>query len=201
MANPRIKSLQSEVYPVEGEQPAANCSAAYRGDPENLSSKFVTACVNRLPVAPSGLALDIPCGFGRHAHWLARHGYEVVAVDLCQKRLSLARKATPNGQFIRWIAADLERELPIRSEQFDLAVIVHYYCDGLIERTRDLLKPGGHLILETFGAQGQNWRVLPKLGSLQAIFSNGFRVIEIIERPVGPDKTNVVAKAFVQRTD
>src|SRR6187455_3824502 len=42
-------------------------------------ARWLTDHVHLLP--PGGLALDVACGRGRHALWLAAHGSAVVALD------------------------------------------------------------------------------------------------------------------------
>lgn len=48
--------------------------------------------------------LDAGCGTGRVAIELARHGIDVVGVDLDESMLDVARRAAPG---LRWVAADL----------------------------------------------------------------------------------------------
>lgn len=50
--------------------------------------------------------LDVACGTGEHARWLASdHGFEVAGIDLDDVLLAVARRKVPQGQFI---CADME---------------------------------------------------------------------------------------------
>ena len=97
---------------------------------------------------PAGLAaLDLGCGTGRHALWLASAGANVTAVDFSPAMLQQARRK-PGAHAVRFLAHDLHEPLPFADESFDLVV------SGLVlEHLRDLgpffaeayrlLKPAG----------------------------------------------------------
>jgi SAM-dependent methyltransferase len=56
-----------------------------------------------------GLALDVACGAGRNALWLARRGFKVVAVDISWEGLQrLQRRARDEKLDIHIVLADLE---------------------------------------------------------------------------------------------
>jgi SAM-dependent methyltransferase len=63
------------------------------------------------PVAlPAGRALDIGCGTGTQAVYMARSGWEVTAVDAVPRPLSRARaRADAAGVSVDWILADAAR--------------------------------------------------------------------------------------------
>src|SRR5690348_7018764 len=74
------------------------------------------------PLAP-GRALDLACGSGRHARWLAAHGWEVTAVDLHVEPI----------EGVRCVRADLERhEFLIESAAWDLIVCWFYWQADLL---------------------------------------------------------------------
>jgi len=105
---------------------------------------------------PVGKALDLACGLGHNAIWLAQRGWQVDAVDISPVGLSLAKQLADQADCspISWIAADLESfSPPIAS--CDL-VIVFRFLDRLRlpQLISDTLRPGGTLIYETF-ARGQ----------------------------------------------
>src|SRR5687768_8502138 len=82
---------------------------------------------------PRGLAvLDLGCGTGRHAVWLAGAGAVVTAVDFSEGMLEEARRKSA-GAAVRFIVHDLHEPLPFPGETFDLVV------SGLVlEHLRDL---------------------------------------------------------------
>ena len=87
---------------------------------------------------PRGRALDLACGAGRNARYLAQRGWEVIAVDLSVAALQLARMR-------RMVLADLERDpLPFQSASFDLVIIINFLHRPLFaEALRVLGSAGG----------------------------------------------------------
>ena len=99
------------------------------------------------PLAP-GRALDLACGEGRNAIWLARRGWDVTALDFSARGIERARQAaTEAGAEVTWVVGDaLTHDLP----EVDL-VVVAYLQLGASERRTALRRawaavaPGGHL--------------------------------------------------------
>jgi len=52
---------------------------------------------------PGDAVLDVPCGSGRHAHELARRGFEVVGVDACPEFVDEARVRAGKGYTILYV--------------------------------------------------------------------------------------------------
>ena len=78
---------------------------------------------------PPGRALDVACGAGRNALFLAGAGFEVTAIDISEEALARARQsARERGLKINWICADLESgEAGVLPDgPFDLVVMVRY---------------------------------------------------------------------------
>lgn len=70
-------------------------------------SELLARWIDRLP---RGRALDVACGAGRNAIFLASEGYRVEAMDISSVALERAsRRAQEEGLEVRWIEADLER--------------------------------------------------------------------------------------------
>jgi SAM-dependent methyltransferase len=110
--------------------------------------KFVwTSEPNRFLVSEAselepGRALDIACGEGRNAVWLAGLGWRVTGVDFSSIGLEKARRlARARGVEAEWTAADLRHYEP-ESHAFDL-VIVFYLQVGAADRTRILQSVAG----------------------------------------------------------
>ncbi|SFF65523.1 Methyltransferase domain-containing protein [Blastococcus tunisiensis] len=99
-----------------------------------------------------GRVLDVGCGEGADAVWLARQGWDVTALDVSEVALErAARHARDAGVEVRWVHAGLEEAaLPPRS--FDL-VSAQYPAlprtpDAAAERALlDAVAPGGVLLL------------------------------------------------------
>lgn len=98
-------------------------------------------------IAKSGRVLDLACGSGRHARWLAAQGYAVEAVD--RDAAALASLAGCAGIATR--VADLEgAPWPYAEEQFDGIVVTNYLHRPLFPALLDALAPASVLIYETF---------------------------------------------------
>jgi len=99
----------------------------------------------------SGRALDIACGEGQLAIWLAQRGLDVTAVDISSTGLAKLRaRAAALGlaERIDAIEADLDRGLPEVSPGLDLVACVDFYSPAVIAQARQLLAPGGLLLVE-----------------------------------------------------
>ncbi len=101
-----------------------------------------------LPRLPRGRALDVACGGGRNALYLAEAGYEVDAIDISSVALDRLREtAQARGLEVTCIEADLESaELP--DQRYDLIVMARYTNASLIPRLIGLLRDGGHFLCE-----------------------------------------------------
>lgn len=100
-------------------------------------------------ILKQGVVLDLACGGGRHAVFLAQLGYNVLAVD--QDVSQLESLAYPT---IQTKSLDLElEEWPLTGIQFSGIVVTNYLYRPHLDRLPQMLSPQGVLIYETF-AQG-----------------------------------------------
>jgi len=125
-----------------------------------------------------GSALDLACGRGRNALYLAGRGYRVTAVDYSAVALAqLEQEAQRRGLQIATIQADLERQPVLPQQQFDLVVSCYYLHRPLLARMKQLVKPGGTIILRTFSSAGdfEPCRLAPAMvlaaGELLGVFA------------------------------
>ena len=96
-------------------------------------------------IRPGGDVLDVACGAGRHARFLAALGFEVDAVD---RDASLFRDKPAN---VRLVGADIEGgPWPYAGRTFDAIVVTNYLHRPLLPTLVDSLEPGGVLVYETF---------------------------------------------------
>ena len=94
--------------------------------------------------------IDIGCGIGRHALFLAEQGFEVTGFDLSESGLEIAREAARNaGVSITYRTGDFT-DLPLDDASVDLALAwnVIYHGDEdvvrcAISEVRRVLRPGG----------------------------------------------------------
>jgi SAM-dependent methyltransferase len=101
-------------------------------------------------VAP-GRVLDVGCGEGADAVWLARNGWTVTAVDISDVALSRAGEAAERaGVAVEWVCGDaLATPFPARS--FDLVSLQYPALpkaagEVAMRRLLDTLRPGGLLL-------------------------------------------------------
>lgn len=101
---------------------------------------------------PAGRALDVACGEGRNAVWLAEKGWSVTGVDFSDVALGKARRlAQARGVSVDWVLADLRSYHP-RPGAYDLVVVLYLHLPADERRTVHLactssLRPGGVLIV------------------------------------------------------
>jgi SAM-dependent methyltransferase len=98
-------------------------------------------------------ALDVACGLGHNAIWLAQQGWQADGVDISANGLQLARQsAAVNEVHVGWMEADLDNWNPLDYE-YDLAIVFRFLDRESVPRVvRTALRPGGWLVYETFSA-------------------------------------------------
>lgn len=149
---------------------------------------------------PAGRALDLGTGPGHDAAYLANNGFEVHAIDISPKALTLARETAASAGVsgkIRFLEADVLR-LKVAQNAFTL--INDRGCFHVFEpklrpfytsRVHRALKPGGKLFLRTFSDKeppGPGPRRLAR-EELLSCFETGFK-LESLEEGIfeGPRK-------------
>jgi len=107
----------------------------------------------RMPRGP-GRALDLACGSGRAAVFLALEGWEAEGWDADASALERARAlAARHGAGAHFAQVDLEAATPPEpARRFDLIVVVRYLHRPLFPWIERALAPGGMLLYETFRA-------------------------------------------------
>lgn len=99
-----------------------------------------------------GRALDVACGEGRNAVWLAERGWRVTGVDFADVALAKAAElAAARGVAVEWLLGDV-LELSPEPRSFDLVVVLYLQlpADELevaLRRAADAVAPGGTLIV------------------------------------------------------
>jgi SAM-dependent methyltransferase len=136
-----------------------------------------------------GRALDLACGSGRNAIWLAQQGWSVTAVDKAQSAIGWA------------VRADLEAgEFPIEEGVWDLIIMAHYLQRDLFEPVKRGLHPGGIaiVIVHLFEPGHENSRFSLHAGELAGYFT-GWEILHSregkpVHNPQGRALAEIVAR-------
>ena len=169
------------------------------GIEDDAVSAFVAECVKDIAFKDGDIALDIACGRGRHSRLLAAAGMRIVAADIHMESLRAVTRKFPRHRRILAVRMDAEAALPFKVAAFDLCLMVHFPLLPLLPRVIQYLKPNGLLVLETFGAQGENWRMLPAAGQVADILSRDFSLLRYKESLVRKTPGCVTLRALAQK--
>lgn len=160
-----------------------------------------------------GRALDLACGEGRNAVWLAEQGWQVTGVDFSEVAIEKARRlATARKVEVEWLVADLlQFQLP--SEAFELVLLFYLQLPAaerqqIVRAAADAVAPGGTLLLVAHDSrnleQGYGGPKEPDvLYTAEEVIAdlNGLEVerAELVERPVdAPEGERVALDALVR---
>lgn len=128
----------------------------YQSAPQVWSGRPNAQLVDEVADLPAGTALDIACGEGGDALWLARRGWRVTAVDLAQTALDRVDAATAQAgpeiaARVRTVRADIGTWVP-GDDRYDL-VTSHFLHLPPADRAHAFARmaaavaPGGQLLL------------------------------------------------------
>jgi len=123
--------------------------AGERANAATTPSAFLIAETETLP---PGRALDLACGAGRNAVWLARRGWRVTGVDFSDVALQAARGlAASAGVDVEWIEADAAT-WPAESRAYDLVAVMYLQLPAAerraaLARAAAAVRPGGTLLV------------------------------------------------------
>jgi len=194
-----ILAAMSQSDRVKWNERYRNGAYAERMHPSSLLAQWI----DRIP---RGRALDVACGAGRNALFLARHGFAVDAVDIsCEAVKTAAGIAQQADLHINWIEQDLDdpREF---GTHYALILVMRYLNLPLVHRLQAKLAPGGFLLCEqhlvtdahVIGPPNTAFRVQP--GALRAL-AQGLQIHHLEESVVNdPDnRPAAVARLVAQK--
>ena len=165
-------------------------------------SRFLAERIGLLKtLCPGNRALDIACGEGRNSIFLARHGYQVTAVDISDRGIEKGRRRLASeGVTVDFRMDDLEGyEF---TERYDLIVNINFLLRDLIPKGVTALNQGGVFLFETIldspqlpGVHMKNYLLQP--GELFRLFTREDG--NILEHTEFPDDETPTARIIFQK--
>lgn len=167
---------------------------------ENNWKKFIEATKSRQPIGflidivkkgeVSGLALDLGCGAGVDARYLAENGFKVVAVDNNAEAISQAKEVCA-GLDVEVVAADV-KNFEIEPEKYSLIVSYNILpflkkeeAKKVLENIKKGLKKGGLFVFYILGKKdGWNHKKKMSFWDLDEFerFMAGMEIVELYEK-------------------
>jgi len=153
-------------------------------------------------------ALDVACGRGREALYLAEAGFEVDAVDVSDVAVdAVGEAARERGLAVRATRVDLLADpAPFPRPPYDVVVGFYFLQRSLLGPIADVLASGGLLLYETFTrdhvdvlGRDMNERFLLDHNELLRAFS-GLRVLRYREAVIGDERSRAVASIVARKT-
>jgi SAM-dependent methyltransferase len=153
----------------------------YNKRDEQEARAFLDKIFDYLKLPQQTLLLDVACGKGRHAKYMAEKGYDVTGIDLSEQSIRIAKKMEQEN--LHFYQHDMR--LPFRINYFD-AVFNFFTSFGYFETEREhhnairtlanALKPGGIFVFDYLNTP----QVAANLVEKEVITKN--RVVFDIER-------------------
>jgi SAM-dependent methyltransferase len=215
-----------EHSPFPGDEPdeRERWNRKYRESPGSwlIPDPFLRLAFSRyiVPLFPDGgNALDLAGGAGRHAIWLAQHGWEVTLIDVSETGVEQARQhAGQFGSHIHFVVDDLthfkasQTQFAVASDaaigkrfesRFGLVMAFFYLERTIFPEMVKALRPGGLLIYKTFTWQQRKRADGPKdpshllrAGELRQLV-DGLRILHYREKVEEKATVELVARKEV----
>ncbi len=163
-----------------------------RGPPvDNRPAPLVVRFADEIAHNAGDLVLDVGCGFGRNALYLANRGATVVGLDRDTAALRFIsdqapRMITSGALSLRQVDLELDEW---RFAPNSVSAVVCVDFPPVFRVLRSLvasLRPGGYLLLQTIGGHGGNYLELPTPGAIRSVLIGDFEFGCFTERRVGP---------------
>lgn len=135
---------------------------------------LVEAATDLMP----GRALDLACGGGRNAVWLAQRGWDVIALDGSSEAIGILRESDARVD-ARVFDLETGAPLPFEDESFDLVAILFYLHRPLFAEAKRVLRRGGTIVCAV--RMRGRYRVMP--GELARTF-DGFEIVRASESEI-----------------
>jgi tellurite methyltransferase len=174
---------------------------------EHLGDTPAPLVAQAIEKLPPGRALDLACGAGRHALFLAERGWSVTAVDASRVAIETVRERARQRRLeLDARVTDLEKhEFEIQPEGFDLICDCYYLQRDLFPAIRAGVRPGGFVIaiIHTLDAspdvKPMNPEFLLRNGELRGFFA-GWDILHDFEgKPSDAPHQRAVAEIVARR--
>lgn len=157
----------------------------------NEPTEIVTNSFEKGIIKPGDKVLDIGCGFGRNANWLAGKGVKVTAININSIELDESKvKAKKLGANVDYQCADAVA-LPFPNCSFDVALdlgCTHMITSNDSQKKAEIevariLIPGGLLVYFGFSKEHPGCKNKPdspmfrNLGDIQTIYGDDFDIL------------------------
>ncbi|MCU1273362.1 MAG: Methyltransferase type 12 [Bryobacterales bacterium] len=174
---------------------------------EHLSDSPAPLVVEAIEKVHPGRALDLACGAGRHALFLAERGWRAVAVDASRVAIETVRKrARERCLEVDARVADLEKhEFEIEPGSFDLICDCCYLQRDLFPAIRAGVRPGGiaiaiiHIQDDSSEVKPMNPNFLLQPGELRRFFAGWDILHEFEGKPANAPHQRAVAEIVARR--
>ncbi len=144
-----------------------------------------------------GRALDLACGTGRNALWLAQYGWSVTAVDGSPTAIQVLRQRAVDLRIETQIADLEDPKFTIEPARYGLIAICYYLERKLFEPAKRALLPNGVIVaiaLLTEPGKDNSFRVEP--GELRRYF-DGWEILH--HREGGDQWQHYVAEIIARK--
>ena len=112
---------------------------------EDISADPAPLLVTAAGDLPPGRALDLACGAGRNAIWLASRGWDVVAIDGASEAIRILREHSESID-ARVMNLETTAPLPFDDDSFDLVAILYYLHRPLFAEAKRVVRRGGTIV-------------------------------------------------------
>lgn len=165
-------------------------------EPSALVRRFGRRIVEAAKGAP---ILDVGCGAGRNAIYLAQLGGTVICID---KNFDVLRELPRTNRIVP-LYIDLAKDRwPFAQSKVGGIISVHFLMPELFPRFESSLSRGGGLLIETVPGHGGNYLELPRQNQLSRTLKGAFRFEFYREKKAGPASCEkVTVRLFAWRRD
>src|SRR5262245_30392600 len=125
----------------------------YADRDDREAAALVDRLIARLDPKGDATMLDLGCGAGRHAKYLASKGFDVTGLDLSSESIRMARRSERRN--LRFVRGDMRQPFGTRAFDvvFNLFTSFGYFDDAsdnlrVIQHVANALKTGGQFVLD-----------------------------------------------------